>query len=124
MSIGCTHYPVLLPVMQAMIRLHVQCSTDGRCLDRLKVFLAWRCASSTISVQWSPGGKGAHTILERFVQNGLRTFNAHRAKTDRESTSSLSPHVHFGEISTRHIFYMVGTQSCQVVVTDQAAGTR
>ena len=42
------------------------------------------------------------------MQNGLRQFNAHRAKTDRESTSSLSPHVHFGEISTRHIFYMVG----------------
>ena len=59
-------------------------------------------------MQWAPGGKGAHTILERFVQNGLRQFNAHRAKTDRESTSSLSPHVHFGEISTRHIFYMVG----------------
>ena len=46
-------------------------------------------------------------ILERFVSNGLRTFNAHRAKTDRQSTSSLSPHVHFGEISTRHIFYVV-----------------
>ncbi len=59
------------------------------------------------AVQWSPGGKGAHTILERFVSNGLRTFNAHRAKTDRQSTSSLSPHVHFGEISTRHIFYVV-----------------
>ena len=58
-------------------------------------------------MQWSPGGKGAHTILERFVSNGLRTFNAHRAKTDRQSTSSLSPHVHFGEISTRHIFYVV-----------------
>ena len=62
-------------------------------------------------MQWAPGGKGAHTILERFVQNGLRQFNAHRAKTDRESTSSLSPHVHFGEISTRHIFYMVGMQN-------------
>ncbi len=61
-------------------------------------------------LQWAPGGKGAHTILERFVQNGLRQFNAHRAKTDRESTSSLSPHVHFGEISTRHIFYMVRMQ--------------
>ena len=59
------------------------------------------------AAQWSPGGKGAHTILERFVSNGLRTFNAHRAKTDRQSTSSLSPHVHFGEISTRHIFYVV-----------------
>ena len=74
------------------------------------LFLCHGGARCVRLVQWAPGGKGAHTILERFVQNGLRTFNTHRAKTDRESTSSLSPHVHFGEISTRHIFYMVGMQ--------------
>ena len=68
-------------------------------------------------VQWSPGGKGAHTILERFVSNGLQEFNAHRAKTDRESTSSLSPHVHYGEISTRHIFYVVRRSAPRYVYT-------
>lgn len=57
--------------------------------------------------QWSPGGKGAHARLEMFVTNRLREFSAHRAKTDRESTSGLSPHIHYGEISNRQIYYVV-----------------
>ena len=69
--------------------------------------MAMAAHSVLLCAQWSPGGKGAHSILERFVQNGLKMFNAHRAKTDRDSTSSLSSHVHYGEISTRHIFYVV-----------------
>ena len=73
--------------------------------------MATAAHSGLVCAQWSPGGKGAHSILERFVQNGLKMFNAHRAKTDRESTSSLSPHVHYGEISTRHIFYVVCPRS-------------
>lgn len=58
-------------------------------------------------VQWTPGGKGAHALLEKFVADRLRNFSKQRAKTDRESTSTLSPHVHFGEISNRHIYYVV-----------------
>ncbi len=41
------------------------------------------------------------------MRERLRTFSAHRSKTDRESTSTLSPHVHYGEISNRHIYYVV-----------------
>lgn len=58
-------------------------------------------------VQWQPGGKGAHEQLEKFVMERLCEFNTHRAKTDRESTSRLSPHIHYGEISNRHIHYVV-----------------
>ena len=57
--------------------------------------------------QWQPGGKGAHEKLERFVTDRLKEFRADRAKTDRESTSTLSPHIHYGEISNRHIYYVV-----------------
>jgi hypothetical protein len=42
-----------------------------------------------------------------FVNHKLKDFSQDRAKTDRGSTSSLSPHVHFGEISNRHIYYVV-----------------
>lgn len=34
-------------------------------------------------------------------------FSANRAKTDVRSTSRLSPHLHHGEISTRHNYYVV-----------------
>lgn len=37
----------------------------------------------------------------------LRIFSADRYKTDTHSTSRLSPHVHYGEISVRHIYYVV-----------------
>ncbi|CAK0781020.1 hypothetical protein CVIRNUC_005258 [Coccomyxa viridis] len=98
--------PIPLPVPTA-----VQPRPDGipgLTLDALELMSDEEAQSNEqLYHSWSPGGKGAHTILERFVSNGLRTFNAHRAKTDRQSTSSLSPHVHFGEISTRHIFYVV-----------------
>ena len=37
----------------------------------------------------------------------LKAFSLDRAKTDTASTSRLSPHVHYGEISVRHIYYVV-----------------
>jgi len=36
---------------------------------------------------------------------GLPSFEHDRAKTDRESTTMLSPWIHFGSISVRHIYY-------------------
>ncbi|KAK9843673.1 hypothetical protein WJX81_001963 [Elliptochloris bilobata] len=56
---------------------------------------------------WTPGSKGAHVLLDGFVRRHLAVFDADRAKTDRTSTSRLSPHVHFGEISVRFIFHVV-----------------
>lgn len=56
------------------------------------------------AAQWTPGSKGAHVLLEDFVRRRLAAFDADRAKADRLSTSRLSPHVHFGEISVRYIF--------------------
>ena len=46
-------------------------------------------------------------LLDDFVMRRLAAFDADRAKTDRASTSRLSPHVHFGEISVRFIFHVV-----------------
>jgi len=57
-------------------------------------------------VQWTPGSKGAHMVLDDFVRRRLPAFDADRAKTDRASTSRLSPHVHYGEISVRFIFHV------------------
>ncbi|CAL8468600.1 g8140 [Coccomyxa elongata] len=67
---------------------------------------------------WSPGGKGAHARLEIFVTNRLHEFSTHRAKTDRESTSGLSPHIHYGEISNRHIYYVAKRQEAKLSSQD------
>jgi deoxyribodipyrimidine photolyase len=46
-------------------------------------------------------------VLEEFVMQRMPHFSANRAKTDVRSTSRLSPHLHHGEISTRHNYYVV-----------------
>jgi cryptochrome 2 len=57
---------------------------------------------------------GAHRILDEFVRGGrLRAFDRDRAKTDRQSTSRLSPHIHYGEISVRHIHYVAKQQELE-----------
>jgi len=58
-------------------------------------------------VQWQPGSATGLARTVAFFNNGLREFDRDRCKTDRESTSKLSPHIHFGEISTRRIYWAV-----------------
>jgi len=60
-----------------------------------------------LKFKWTPGTAGGMVILNDFLQKGLRTFARDRAKTDRNSTSRLSPHIHFGEVSVRRIYYLV-----------------
>ena len=59
------------------------------------------------SLQWEPGGKGAAHQLQRFLNDSLPGFSFNRAKTDRESTSRLSPHMHIGELSCRVLYHTV-----------------
>ena len=54
-------------------------------------------------MQWEPGRIGAHKQLENFINNKLAQFSQHKAKTDRQSTSKLSPHLHYGEIGIRTV---------------------
>lgn len=40
-------------------------------------------------------------------RQGLPSFQHDRAKTDRDSTTMLSPWIHMGSISVRHVYYRV-----------------
>ena len=67
-----------------------------------------------VSLQWQPGSAGAHRVLDDFVRSGrLKAFDADRAKTDRASTSRLSPHIHYGEVSVRHMHYVAKHQQLE-----------
>lgn len=48
---------------------------------------------------WAPGEAGAQASLRRFLEHGLASYAEDRNRPDREGTSRLSPHLHFGEIS-------------------------
>ena len=58
-------------------------------------------------LQWAPGSRGAQQQLQTFLKDSLPGFSFNRAKTDRDSTSRLSPHLHIGELSCRALFHTV-----------------
>jgi len=59
---------------------------------------------------WCPGEAGASEQLNRFVEEALSEYPTGRERPDRPGTSRLSPHLHFGEISVRQIWFAVRAQ--------------
>ncbi len=56
---------------------------------------------------WTPGEREAEERLRRFLAQRLTEYAELRDRPDLEGTSALSPHLHFGEISPRTIWYRV-----------------
>jgi deoxyribodipyrimidine photo-lyase len=54
---------------------------------------------------WTPGEAAARARLKDFLANGLKGYAGDRDRPDRDGTSSLSPHLRFGEISPRQIWH-------------------
>ena len=52
-----------------------------------------------------PGRGGATERLNRFLNEALSDYPTGRHHPDRQGTSRLSPHLHFGEISVRQIWW-------------------
>lgn len=59
--------------------------------------------SSGLAQAWTPGEAGARARLRRFLDEGLRDYAEARDHLAGETTSRLSPHLRFGEISPRRI---------------------
>ena len=55
---------------------------------------------------WTPGEAGAKANLFQFLENGLKGYGDNRNRPDLASTSRLSPHLRFGEISVRQIWHV------------------
>jgi deoxyribodipyrimidine photo-lyase len=53
---------------------------------------------------WRPGEAGALERFDDFVATGLIDYAHRRDRPDLKATSLLSPHLHFGELSPRHIW--------------------
>jgi deoxyribodipyrimidine photo-lyase len=56
-----------------------------------------------LSERWEPGESGAMKQLKRFTKVAL-DYRTGRDRPDLRGTSSLSPHLHFGEIGPRQLF--------------------
>ena len=47
---------------------------------------------------WRPGERGASLALDKFLDGAAADYDAERNRPDRDGTSCLSPHLHFGEM--------------------------
>lgn len=68
---------------------------------------------------WLPGEVGAKSRLDNFLSTGLKGYKEGRNRPDLEFTSRLSPHLHFGEISPRYIWYKSHEAAVNHAETDQ-----
>lgn len=57
-----------------------------------------------IAEAWEPGEPAADRRLREFIASGLARYRTDRDRADIDSSSRLSPHLHFGEISPRQIW--------------------
>ncbi len=58
-----------------------------------------------IRAEWTPGEEAARDRLRAFARHGVSQYGEQRDRTDREGTSRLSPHLHFGEVSPVQVWH-------------------
>ncbi|MGE3106449.1 MAG: deoxyribodipyrimidine photo-lyase [Lysobacterales bacterium] len=77
---------------------------DGLPLAALDLLprIAW---ADGLTASWQPGEAGAQELLEIFSDDGIGDYARARDLPARHGTSRLSPHLHFGEISPRQIYF-------------------
>ncbi len=64
----------------------------------------------TRSPDWRPGENGARQQIENFISLHLESYKEGRDFPALESTSGLSPHLHFGEISPNQVWHAIQFQ--------------
>jgi len=63
--------------------------------------------ATKIQDTWDPGEEGARAALQKFLRNPAKSYAMDRDRPDLPHTSRLSPHLHFGEISPRKVWYAI-----------------
>lgn len=66
-----------------------------------------RGSNALLARAWTPGWRNADRALMAFLNGPLIDYSTNRKKADGSSTSLLSPHLHFGELSVRKVFHLV-----------------
>lgn len=63
--------------------------------------------ASEFGPTWEPGERAAQDRLRRFLDTGLPGYAGERDMPGKETTSRLSPHLRFGEISPRQGWHII-----------------
>ncbi len=75
--------------------------------------------AAPIAVHWHPGEAGAHERLADFLDGPVQTYKQARDFPATDATSSLSPHLAFGEISPRTLWF----ETRKHMAADEAVST-
>lgn len=66
-----------------------------------------KSSNALLGKGWAPGWSNADKALTEFVENQLLAYSKDRLRVGGNSTSLLSPYLHFGEVSVRKVFNSV-----------------
>ncbi|CAI8585571.1 unnamed protein product [Vicia faba] len=66
-----------------------------------------KSSNALLARAWSPGWSNANKALTTFINGPLIEYSVNRRKADSATTSFLSPHLHFGEVSVKKVFHLV-----------------
>jgi deoxyribodipyrimidine photo-lyase len=61
--------------------------------------------STEMATLWQPGEDGARETIRSFLTSAIKGYGDGRNRPDYRSTSRLSPHLRFGEISPRQVWH-------------------
>jgi deoxyribodipyrimidine photo-lyase len=64
-----------------------------------------------LRAHWRPGELAATKALEQFIDSGVATYVSDRDRPGVAGTSRLSPHLRFGEISSRQVWHAVRSRA-------------
>ncbi len=95
------------PPVEADIAAPRFVETNGDRLDAWRLLPTRPNWAAGFEPLWTPGEAGAKARLATFIDDGLARYAAERDRPDRDSTSRLSPHLHWGEIGPRRIWQAV-----------------
>lgn len=84
------------------------------CSHRLRPWLRERARVCPDAVDWTTFSDYPCAVVTTPV------FFPRRAKTDRESTSRLSPYIHFGEISVRRIYFSTKEKEASMLASGES----
>ncbi|XP_016513708.1 cryptochrome-1 [Nicotiana tabacum] len=66
-----------------------------------------KSSNALLGKGWAPGWSNADKALTEFVENQVLAYSKDRLRVGGNSTSLLSPYLHFGEVSVRKVFNSV-----------------
>ena len=70
----------------------------------------------SFSKYWVPGEDAALRKFKMFIEKGLDGYSEGRDFADKDQTSHLSPHLHFGEISPNYLWHELHSEAIRGMI--------